>query len=166
MTVLRSRLAASLFMMSALALTAMPESAYADPERNKAAVQRAFDAWTAGSGSPFDLLVDNASWTITGNALVSKTYPTREAFMREVIRPFNARMSRSLRPTVRSIHAEGSTVVVYFEAIGTARDGQPYSNSYAWFLDMDAGRVVRGTAFFDTLAFNDLWRRVPPAASN
>jgi hypothetical protein len=42
---------------------------------------------------PYDLLADDATWTITGNSLASKTYGSREAFMSEVIRPFNARMS-------------------------------------------------------------------------
>src|SRR3954471_10684362 len=34
---------------------------------NKALVRRSFDAWTSGSGSPFDLLAEDVSWTITGN---------------------------------------------------------------------------------------------------
>ena len=57
---------------------------------NKAIVQRAFDAWAAGTGSPYDLLADNASWTITGNSAAAKTYASRDAFMSEVIRPFVA----------------------------------------------------------------------------
>ena len=38
-------------------------------------------------------------------------------------------------------------------------------NSYAWFLVMRDGRVVEGTAFFDTSAFNDLWSRVEPSCA-
>jgi hypothetical protein len=26
------------------------------------------------------------------------------------------------------------TVIVFFDASGTARDGRPYANTYAWFL--------------------------------
>jgi uncharacterized protein len=36
--------------------------------RNKAVVQASFDAWRAGTGSPYDLLADDASWTIVGHA--------------------------------------------------------------------------------------------------
>ena len=71
--------------------------------RNKAIVERAFTAWKNGTGSPYDLLADDASWTIVGRSLASKTYESREAFMRDVIRPFNARMSAPLRPDVRQL---------------------------------------------------------------
>jgi ketosteroid isomerase-like protein len=84
--------------------------------------------------------------------------------MREVIRPFNARMREGLRPTVRSLHADGDTVIIFFDAKGVARDGKVYANTYAWFWEMRDGRVVKAHAFFDSITFNDLWRRVPPAA--
>src|SRR5262245_50820316 len=91
-----------------------------DQTDNKAIVQRAFDAWAAGTGSPYDLLAETATWTITGNSLASKTYGSREAFIKEVIQPFNARMSVGLKPSIRNIYAEGDTVVVFFDASGTA----------------------------------------------
>ena len=67
-------------------------------------------------------------------------------------------------PTVRQLYADGDTVIVFFDAAGTARDGLPYANTYAWILEMRDGRVVGAHAFFDSLAFDDLWRRVPAAA--
>jgi ketosteroid isomerase-like protein len=134
----------------------------ADQAGNKATVQRAFDAWAAGTGSPYDLLADNVTWTITGNSLASKTYSSREAFIGEVIRPFNARMRVGLKPTIRSIYAEGDTVVVFFDASGTARDGKPYANTYAWFLRLSGGKITHAFAFFDSITFNDLWNRVSP----
>ena len=53
-----------------LAMMAVVPAAVAQ-EDNKAIVQRAFDAWAAGTGSPYDLLADNAVWTIAGNSLVA-----------------------------------------------------------------------------------------------
>lgn len=130
---------------------------------NTLLVTRKFDAWRDGTGGPYDLLAEDARWTITGNSLAAKTYPSREAFMSEVIRPFNARMSKPLSPTIRRLYAEGDTVVVFFDAAGVARDGKPYENTYAWFLRLQDGRIVEAHAFFDALAFDDLWRRVSPA---
>jgi len=130
--------------------------------RNKAIVQASFDAWKAGTGSPFDLLTEDATWTIVGRSMASKTYESREAFMSEVIRPFNARMSVGLKPTIRNIYAAGDTVIVFFDASGTARDGRTYANTYAWFLEMRAGKVVKASAFFDSIEFNQLWQRVTP----
>jgi ketosteroid isomerase-like protein len=118
----------------------------------------------AGKGSPFDLLAEDATWTIVGNSVVSKTYGRREAFMREVIRPFNARMRTDLRATtVRSSHADDDAVIAFFDAKVVARDGKPYANTYAWFLQMREGRVVKASAFFDNVELNELWSRVKPA---
>jgi ketosteroid isomerase-like protein len=134
----------------------------ADEANNKAIVQRSFDAWAAGTGSPYDLLAEDATWTIAGNSLASKTYPSRAAFIGEVIQPFVARMSVGLKPVIREIHTDGSTVIVHFDAAGTAKDGKPYINTYAWFLDLSGGKIVKATAFYDSVAFNDLWTRVQP----
>jgi len=130
---------------------------------NKAIVQRGFDAWAAGTGSPYDLLADDVKWTITGNSLASRTYGSREAFIGDVIRPFNARMSVGLKPTIRQMFADGDTVIVFFDASGTAKDGLPYANTYAWFLQLRDGKIATASAFFDSIAFNELWRRVPVA---
>jgi ketosteroid isomerase-like protein len=131
---------------------------------NKAIIEQSFDAWRNGTGSPFDLLAENATWTIVGKSVASKTYESRDAFMREVIRPFNARMSVGLKPEMRHLYADGDTVIAFFDAHGIARDGQPYANTYAWFMTMRDDRIVKAFAFFDSIDFNDFWARVAPAA--
>lgn len=130
--------------------------------RNKALVQAGFEAWKAGTGSPFDLLADDASWTIVGNSDAANTYPSKEAFLQQVIRPFNARMKEGIKPSIRGLHADGEAVIIFFDAAGVASDGKPYTNTYAWFFDMRDGKVIRAHAFFDSLPFNDLWRRLQP----
>jgi uncharacterized protein len=151
-------LAASGGIMSAQTTGATTEA------RNKATIERSFNAWRDGTGSPYDLLADNATWTIVGRSAASKTYESREAFIREVIRPFNARMSAPLRPEIRNVYADGDTVIVFFDARGTARDAKPYANTYAWFLTMREDKIVKAFAFFDSVEFNELWTRVTPAA--
>lgn len=129
---------------------------------NKSMVQAHFDQWRAETGGPFDLLTDSAQWTIVGSSPVSKTYSNKEQFMAEVIRPFNARMDQPLKPTIRSIHAEGDTVIVLFDAESRCIDGMPYRNTYAWFMQFKDGRAVKVTAFFDTRLFDEMWARVAP----
>lgn len=131
-------------------------------DRNRALVAAGFEAWAGAVGSPYDLLADDAVWTITGNSLGAGTYESKEAFLAGVIRPFNARMREPLVPTVRRLYAEDDTVIAHFDAHGIARDGGPYINSYAWILQMQDGRIVKAHAFFDSIAFDDLWRRVSP----
>ena len=64
--------------------------------------------------------------------------------------------------TIRSIHADGDTVIVLWDGHGVANDGQPYKNSYAWFMTMCDAKVIDGTAFYDSISFNELWNRVRP----
>jgi len=60
------------------------------------------------------------------------------------------------------VHADGDTVIVVWDGSGLANDGIPYDNTYAWVMRMRGGQVIDGTAFYDSIAFNDLWQRVTP----
>jgi len=153
---------ATLMMTVLCASTERSEAGTDRVAANKAAIQRSFDAWAAGTGGPYDLLKDDAKWEIAGNSAAAKVYPSREAFIEEVIRPFNARMEEPLKPVIREIYGEGDTVIVLFDAAGVARDGKPYANTYSWYLRMADGKIASATAFFDSIAFNDLWSRVSP----
>ena len=131
---------------------------------NKQLIQASFDRWRAGTGGPFELLAADATWTITGNSLVAKEYASRDEFLDAVIKPFNARLTKPLSPTIRSLYTEGDTVIVLFDGEATAVDGKPYRNTYAWFMDLRDGKIVNVTAFFDSITFDEFWRRVPPRA--
>ena len=138
--------------------------ALATEDANRAIVAAAFENWKQGKGNIFlDLLTEQASWTIAGASVASRTYASRAEFMDDVIKPFNARLTRGLVPTVKGLYAEGDAVIILFDAEAVARDGQPYRNSYAWFFTMSGGKVVTATAFFDSIVFDDFWRRVSPA---
>ena len=105
-------------------------------------------------------------WRIEGHSLASKEYTTSQAFIDEVLAPFGARFAggEPFRPSrVRSIHADADTVIVVWDGRGVANDGKPYENSYAWIMRMREGAVVDGTAFYDSISFNDLWARVDAA---
>jgi uncharacterized protein len=130
--------------------------------QNKALVQASFDRWSAGTGSPFELLVPEADWTIVGSSPLSRTYFTRQDFLEEVIQPFNARMASPLVPSIRGIYADGDMVIAFFDAAATTRDGQPYHNTYTWYFRMKDSKVVSATAFFDTREFDEFWNRVSP----
>lgn len=141
----------------------MSERDLAAEQANKDRIRAAFDEWAAGTGGPFALLADDATWTIVGNSPVSRAYGSRQEFLDVVIDPFNARMEVPLRPTVRALYADGDWVVVLFDGSGTARDGMPYENTYTWYMRLAGGAIVEVIAFFDTIEFTDFWNRVSPA---
>jgi ketosteroid isomerase-like protein len=130
--------------------------------KNREVIRKAFEAWAAGTGSPFDLLTPDAKWTIVGNAPVSKIYKGRQEFLDVVINPFNARLSTRLIPSVRALYSDGDTVIALFDAEALARDGKPYRNTYTWYMQCRDGKIVDVIAFFDTIEFTDLWTRLRP----
>ncbi|MGH8984081.1 MAG: nuclear transport factor 2 family protein [Acidimicrobiia bacterium] len=134
-------------------------------EANRSTIRQAFGAWQEGTGAITDVFAPDMVWRIEGHSLASKEYNDKQQFVDEVLTPFGARFTTSdpFRPTViRSVHADGDTVIVLWDGRGIANDGQPYENSYAWFMKMRDGTVIDGTAFYDSISFNDLWTRVQP----
>jgi uncharacterized protein len=135
-------------------------------EANRQTVRAAFEAWQDGTGSISDIFAHEMVWRIEGISAVSREYGSRRQFIEEVLEPFGARFTAGerFRPVrIRSIHADGDAVVVVWDGSGIANDGERYDNTYAWLLRMRGDRVIDGTAFYDSIVFNDLWWRVPPA---
>jgi ketosteroid isomerase-like protein len=129
--------------------------------QNKSQVEAGFDKWISRTGSFFELLSEDVTWTIAGNSPFSRTYVGRRQFMDAVISPLNARLTSSIVPKVRRIYVDGDTVIALWDGTARASDGQPYNNTYAWFMRFKDGRIVDVVAFFDTGELVDLWNRVP-----
>lgn len=69
----------------------------------------------------------------------------------------------TFRPvTIRSVYADGDTVIVVWDGRGIATDGLAYENNYVWIMRLHEGQVIDGTAFYDSISFNNLWARVQP----
>jgi ketosteroid isomerase-like protein len=140
-------------------------TAGSNAEANRTVVRAAFEAWQDGTGAITDLFAPDMVWRIEGRSAVSKEYGTRQQFVDEVLAPFGARFAAGerFRPVrIRSIYADGETVIVIWDGSGVANDGERYDNSYAWVMEMRDGHVIDGTAFYDSIAFNELWARVSP----
>jgi ketosteroid isomerase-like protein len=134
-------------------------------DANRRLIESAFEAWKAGTGNIADLFAPTMVWRIEGLSLVCGEYTSARDFIDGVLQPFAARFStgQRFRPVnIRSVLADGDTVVVVWDGHGVANDGVPYDNSYAWILQLRDGKVIDGTAFFDSIAFDAFWRRVTP----
>jgi uncharacterized protein len=137
-----------------------------ETEANREVVRRAFEAWQQGTAPITDVFAPDMVWRIEGHSAAAREYRDRQEFVDEVLVPFGARFAASSEPfrpvRIRSLTADGDTVVVVWDGYGVANDGRPYENSYAWVMRLAGGQVVDGTAFFDSISFNDLWARVRP----
>ena len=148
--------------VAVLACGAMSDT---ETEANREVVRRAFEAWQEGTAPIADVFAADMVWRIEGHSAASRGYPSKQAFVDDVLAPFGARFAAGerFRPVrIRSVLADGDTVVVVWDGRGVANDGQPYENSYAWIMRLTDGAVVDGTAFYDSLSFNELWSRVEP----
>jgi uncharacterized protein len=134
-----------------------------ETEDNRRTIREAFDAWQQGTRPITDIYAPSMTWKIEGRSDASKQYETKQQFVDEVLQPFGARFAcgEAFRPIrIRSLHADGDTVIVLWDGRGVANDGIPYENSYAWFMKLKDGLVVDGTAFYESISFNELWTRV------
>jgi ketosteroid isomerase-like protein len=127
---------------------------------NKKIVNAGFERWANGKGSFFDLLTDDVVWTINGSAPLSKTYRGKKQFLDEVINPLNERLSQKIVPSVRALYAEKDMVIALIDGKATATDGRPYNMSYAWFMQMKNGKIIKVDAFLDAIQFADVMQRV------
>jgi uncharacterized protein len=136
---------------------------------NREIVADAFAAWSRGEGHVSGIFADEMTWEIVGRSRASGTYGSAREFSEEVLHPFGARFhpDTPFRPvTIRGIYADGDTVVVLWDGEGTTTAGTTYRNTYAWFMTLRDGEVVDGTAFYDSIAFDELWDTVPPDGSS
>jgi uncharacterized protein len=134
---------------------------------NREIVTDAFTAWAAGTGYVASIFAPDMRWEIVGRSAASRSYDSTQEFMDEVLHPFAARFSteRPFRPVdIRAVYTddEQDTVIVFWDGEGTTTAGTVYRNTYAWFMTLRAGKVVKGTAFYDSIAFNELWDGVAP----
>lgn len=136
---------------------------------NREIVTAAFDDWAAGGAHVSRIFSDDMTWEITGRSASAGRYPTAKAFTEAVLAPFAQRFSADapFRPVaVRGVHADDATdtVVVLWDGRGTTTAGTTYENTYAWILRLQDGLVIDGIAFYDSIAFDELWMGVEPTA--
>ncbi|NEM07668.1 nuclear transport factor 2 family protein [Geodermatophilus normandii] len=132
---------------------------------NREIVTDAFEAWSRGNGHVSSIFAEEMTWEIVGHSRAAGTYRSARQFTDEVLRPFAARFRADapFRPVdVRGVYADGATVVVLWDGEGATTVGTTYRNTYAWFLTLRDGEVVDGTAFYDSISFDELWATVPP----
>ncbi|MEK0246848.1 hypothetical protein QFI66_001660 [Raoultella sp. BAC10a-01-01] len=133
---------------------------------NKRIVERSFNNWRDGSGTPFDLMSPEASWTIMGTAKYAGVYSSKKEFIEQVIAPFNSRVQRPLRPTVSGLYADGNTVIATFRGETIDNNKAPYINDYVWVFEMNEGKIIKATAYLDAPAFDRLMLNVEPKAES
>jgi uncharacterized protein len=129
-------------------------------------VQQAFEEWMEGTSYVSRLFAPQMTWEIVGRSVTSAKYRSADEFIAAVLEPFGRRFKTSepFRPVkIRGMYVDGPTVIVLWDGAGTTISGTTYENTYAWILTLDRGLIIDGVAFYDSIAFNELWE-IPTAA--
>jgi hypothetical protein len=96
-------------------------------------------------------LTADVTWTIPGfwpGISGVKNRREIEHFMRKV---FPAGFPQGLRAQVRTIHQDGSTVLVEFRGIATTSRCRSYDNAYCFVFEFEGDKVVEIREYMDTL---------------
>jgi len=125
---------------------------------NKKLMQDAFATWANGDGMAFfNLLAEDARWTVIGNCPISGTYIGRQQLVEDALKPQRAKLAGPPTPTVLRMLAEGDTVVIEWVGKATTKSGKPYNNSYCYVVQIENGKIIRGTAYLDTELVRSIW---------
>jgi len=103
----------------------MTKTTDTETEANRQTMTETFEAWRDGA-EPFpDTWAADMVWRIEGRSIASKEYASKHEYLEEFVKPFGARFlaSERFRPTnIRSVHANGNTVIVLWDGRGIAID--------------------------------------------
>lgn len=152
---------AGAFSFAAVAAVLASPAAGDAEAANREVIEQAFDKWASGGTTFFqDVLHDDVVWTIEGSSSSAGEFRGLQTFIEKAVRPFVSRLRSPVRPTAVQVLADGDHVVAFWQGEAVARDGQPYSNSYAWILRMRDGKAEAVNAFLDLAPYDDVLRRV------
>lgn len=133
---------------------------------NRDTVAAAFERWRSGTGLVAEIFDDDMTWEIVGRSAASNIYAGKQEFIDVVLHPFASRFrpDAPFRPVrIPGIYedADASTVIIVWDGEGTTVAGTSYTNTYAWIMTLREAKVVDATAFYDSIAFNELWDLTP-----
>jgi ketosteroid isomerase-like protein len=102
---------------------------------------------------------------VHGTGPAARTYVGHTAYLREIVRPLSARLTRQVSPRIRDVAAANDVVIGVWTGESTARDGALYQNEYVWVFRMRETKATAIEVFLDLDHFDDVLRRVEPAGA-
>jgi uncharacterized protein len=137
--------------------------------RNRDTVASAFEGWRSGTGHVAQIFDEDMTWEIVGRSAASNIYAGKQQFIDAVLQPLANRFrpDAPFRPVrVRGIYEDeaAGAVIIVWDGAGTTIAGTTYTNTYAWIMKLRDAKVVDATAFYDSIAFNELWAITPSDA--
>ncbi|MFC0778609.1 Atu4866 domain-containing protein [Flavobacterium sp. HJSW_4] len=109
-----------------------------------------FQKWKNRTAVFFELLSDDATWTVSGRSPVSGKYEGKKDFMEHAVKPIIEKLKEPLKPEMISLTADDKYVWLHFKASAANKANEIYQNTYVWKLQLEYGRIINAVAFLDT----------------
>ena len=117
-------------------------------QNNKALVNSFFEAWNQRDfNKAIDLLDDNLTWWIIGNAPISGTKDKRSV---RIAIKYLPKVFRGFRFELHDFTAEDDRVAVTAESFGEHKSGRKYNNNYHFLFTIRDGKISNVKEYFDT----------------
>ncbi|WP_243403251.1 Atu4866 domain-containing protein [Sphingobacterium haloxyli] len=115
-----------------------------------------FEKWKNNETSFFELLADDAVWTVSGKSPVSGKYSGKADFLKRAVQPIIAKLKTPLKPELINLTADGANVWLHFKASATTKSDAVYENTYLWKMQLKNGKIISCIAFLDTYELTNL----------
>jgi len=101
-----------------------------------------------------DYFSDEFLWTIKGTSILSGTYTNKEIFFATVIERLNKVLLPGWKMHILHHYVDQDTLIVEMRGEVKAKNGQDYNNDYCWIFKFKLNKIVRLTAYYDSLLVN------------
>jgi uncharacterized protein len=119
-------------------------------EENKAIARKLFENMSnLRMDAVLDAISENARWWVLGGTYFGETLTKDQ--LRKQLKALATGIPGGLNLNISRMIAEGDTVVLEAEGRAQTASNKVYNNHYVWVLTLQAGKVVEGREYMDTL---------------
>ncbi|KAI9800039.1 MAG: hypothetical protein M1833_003568 [Piccolia ochrophora] len=126
------------------------------PYPDKSRIRSIFSALETGQfGAMFEHVADDVDWTVMGHHPLAGRYTSKQSFQEGTLSRLGKVMKEDdpIKLTVRNVIGgdDEEWAVVELIAKGTAKNGLPFDNTYAWVTRWNTDeRIVQVRAYLDS----------------
>jgi ketosteroid isomerase-like protein len=118
---------------------------------HKQRVQEVMGAMSQGRVAPlFEAMAEDVTWRWMGVGQWSRTFESKQLVMDKLFGGATETLGPSSSVEVRSVHADGDSVVVEHSGRNELPDGRRYDNNYCWVLRFRDGLIQEVREYMDT----------------
>lgn len=97
---------------------------------------------------------DDFLWIIKGTSVLSGTYQDKNIFFEKVLDRLNRLLQSGWKMHILDTYVDHDALIVEMHGEVKAKNGQDYNNDYCWIFKFNNNKVIKLTAYYDSLLVN------------